>query len=1112
MGSIFCAQVTGENSLWKQLESVQPKEEKPIVVVIPSYNNKDWYEKNLTSVLTQNYKNYRIIYLDDVSTDGTGDLVEQYSKKNNLENKITLIKQKEKHWQVGNIYVASQLCQDNEIMVHLDGDDWLAHPNVFALLNKVYQDPNVWLTYGQYQQYPSQARGGCEPFPESIIHNNAFRQYTIDYQLVVSHLRTHYAGLFKLIKLEDLCHEGKFYASAGDIAFMLPLLEMVGSRIKFIPDVLYIYNRETPLNDNKVNVSLQQQTCAQILKKQQYPRLDPLVKSQEEKPIVVIIPSYNNKDWYEKNLDSVLTQNYKNYRIIYLDDVSTDGTADLVEQYSKKHNLKKKITLIRNKEKQWLAGNFYQAAQLCDDDEIMVHLHGDDWLAHPNVFALLNKTYQDPQVWLTYGQYQHYPSKDPGGCESFPATIMHNNAFRKYTVDYQWVSSHLRTNYAWLFKLIKLEDLCHEGKFFSAAGDVAFMLPLLEMAGTRVKFIPDVLYIYNRETPLNENKINKSLQQKNCQHILEKQKYSSLLLILPEEKENKNSLWEQLKNVQPKEEKPMVIVIPSYNNKDWYEKNLNSVLTQDYKNYRIIYLDDVSTDGTGDLVEQYIKKNNIENKITLIKNKEKQWVPGNFYQAAHLCQDNEIMVHLDGDDWLAHPNVLSLLNKVYQDPHVWLTYGQFEYYPMGVKGVCEALPPEWIEKNSFRYDGRWITSALRTHYAWLFKRIKLQDLQHEGKFYSIAGDIAFMLPLLEMAGHRIKFIPDVLYMYNRLTALNDDKKDRGLQMRTDIAIRQKPAYKPLKTIYLVPFEGYESLVPEYEGFHLFDPFTKLIKEATKHNYIIKVTNDISDSSNIESVVVFNPHTRVLPRLYEDLKKYPFNKRVLYVWEPPSVDLSGYDSRLKDHFGKIFTFRDDFVDNKHYFKFYYPYLQIDTSDKVPFNQKKFCSLFAANKCSPHPWEIYSERVKAIKFFDTLATQELDLYGRWWDAREYSSYKGFVTNKLHLLRNYKFNICYENVQNIQGYVTEKILDCFACSCVPIYWGAPNITEFIPANCFIDRRAFASLDELYLFLKQMDEKTYNQYLDNINKFVKSPQSYKFSDDYFIQQFFETLKALEK
>ena len=46
----------------------------PICVVIPSYNNveKDRYKDNLNSVLQQNYSNYHVVFIDDVSEDRTG--------------------------------------------------------------------------------------------------------------------------------------------------------------------------------------------------------------------------------------------------------------------------------------------------------------------------------------------------------------------------------------------------------------------------------------------------------------------------------------------------------------------------------------------------------------------------------------------------------------------------------------------------------------------------------------------------------------------------------------------------------------------------------------------------------------------------------------------------------------------------------------------------------------------------------------------------------------------------------------------------------------------------------------------------------------------------------
>ena len=51
-----------------------------------------------------------------------------------------------------------------------------------------------------------------------------------------------------------------------------------------------------------------------------------------ERPIVVIVPSYNNYKWCNSNIDSVLNQNYNNYRVIYINDCSSDETGEVTSQ------------------------------------------------------------------------------------------------------------------------------------------------------------------------------------------------------------------------------------------------------------------------------------------------------------------------------------------------------------------------------------------------------------------------------------------------------------------------------------------------------------------------------------------------------------------------------------------------------------------------------------------------------------------------------------------------------------------------------------------------------------------------------------------------------------
>ena len=112
----------------------------------------------------------------------------------------------------------------------------------------------------------------------------------------------------------------------------------------------------------------------------------------------------------------------------------------------------------------------------------------------------------------------------------------------------------------------------------------------------------------------------------------------------------------------------------------------------------------------------------------------------------------------------------------------------------------------------------------------------------------------------------------------------------------------------------------------------------------------------------------------------------------------------------------------------------------------------------------------------------------------------------------MQNYKFAICYENIKDQNGYITEKIFDCFFAGCVPIYWGAKNITDHIPENCFIDKRKFHTYEELYRYINSMDDITYLSYLDNIEEFLKSSESDPFKAEVFAQTIVtEILKDFE-
>lgn len=244
-------------------------------------------------------------------------------------------------------------------------------------------------------------------------------------------------------------------------------------------------------------------------------------------------------------------------------------------------------------------------------------------------------------------------------------------------------------------------------------------------------------------------------------------------------------------------ERAIVIVTASYNNRKWYKQNLDSIFSQHYSNYRVIYVDDCSPDNTGDLVEQYIEEKGQQHRVTLIKNKERRRALANLYYAITSCADNEIVALVDGDDFLAHKNVLATLNKTYANNDIWLAYSQFKMVPSESIGWGQAYPEEIIQRNEFRQYGHTPTH-LRTFYAGLFKKINREDLMQDGDFFRMTYDMAMMLPMVEMArnGH-YAFIPDVLYLYNEMNAISDHVVDKDLQRSLDLMIRSKKRYNDI---------------------------------------------------------------------------------------------------------------------------------------------------------------------------------------------------------------------------------------------------------------------------------------------------------------------------
>jgi glycosyltransferase involved in cell wall biosynthesis len=253
-------------------------------------------------------------------------------------------------------------------------------------------------------------------------------------------------------------------------------------------------------------------------------------------------------------------------------------------------------------------------------------------------------------------------------------------------------------------------------------------------------------------------------------------------------------------NITCAENKHFAVIIPSWNNSAWCSFNIGMLAMQDYDNWHAIYINDASTDDTGKKVAELIKYYHLEDKITLINNETRQGAMANIYKAVHMCNNADVIINCDGDDWFSNTHVLSILNDAYADGNVWMTYGSYQYLHSGARGECASpFPDEVVQRNNYRND-IWRTSHLRTFYAWLFKCIKTEDLMVDGAFVPMSCDQAIMYPLIEMSGGRFKYIEEILYVYNMISPLNDHKVNQTLQVDIEKIIKARAPYQPLINI------------------------------------------------------------------------------------------------------------------------------------------------------------------------------------------------------------------------------------------------------------------------------------------------------------------------
>lgn len=129
-----------------------------------------------------------------------------------------------------------------------------------------------------------------------------------------------------------------------------------------------------------------------------------------------------------------------------------------------------------------------------------------------------------------------------------------------------------------------------------------------------------------------------------------------------------------------------------------------------------------------------------------------------------------------------------------------------------------------------------------------------------------------------------------------------------------------------------------------------------------------------------------------------------------------------------------------------------------SDAECNKKTKFCNYVISNALSD------KARDEMIAVLDSY--KHVDSGGRYKN-----NVGGPVADKIEFQKGYKFTMAFENTSS-RGYTTEKIVQAFASSTIPIYWGNPDIASEFNEKAFINCHNYESFEDVLEAIKKIDD----------------------------------------
>jgi len=117
-----------------------------ISAITATFNSQKTVEQNAQSVISQNYKDFEHIIIDNFSSDETLKIIKENYKKNGLTDKLRILSEKDEG--IADAFNKGIKLSQGEIITFLNSDDHYFDDSVFSKVIRAFDDENVLVVHG----------------------------------------------------------------------------------------------------------------------------------------------------------------------------------------------------------------------------------------------------------------------------------------------------------------------------------------------------------------------------------------------------------------------------------------------------------------------------------------------------------------------------------------------------------------------------------------------------------------------------------------------------------------------------------------------------------------------------------------------------------------------------------------------------------------------------------------------------------------------------------------------------------------------------------------------------------------------------------------------------